>query len=113
MNGVRAAAAVDETFQATAMPRDNLDPPKFSAHVLILSCPLAKHGKQPYAGTNRGSRVTSYRRDPSRIPQKVGRRSDTNFQVVNESHNKEEAFPLSSSFHGSLDHEDELSWADS
>ena len=104
MNGVRIAAA---------MPRDDLDPPKFSAHVLILSGPLAKHGRQSYAGTHRGSRVTSYRRNPSRIPQKVGRRSDTNSQVVNESHNKEEAFPLSNSFHGSLDHKDELFWAGS
>ena len=113
MNGVRAAAAVDETCQAAAMPRDNLDPPKFSAHVLILSGPLAKHGKQPYAGTHRGSRLTSYRKEPSRISQKVGRRSDTSSQVINKSHNKEEAFPLSNSFHGNLDHKDRLSWADS
>lgn len=42
--------------------------------------------------------VMSYRRDASKVPQKGGSRRDINCQMINKSHGKEEALPLSIHF---------------
>ena len=114
MDGVRAAAAIDETWnQAAAMPMDNLGPQNLApvcSHIVRSTGETRQATLCRYPSWLEGYVVSERSKQDTT---KVGRRSDTNSQGINKTHNKEEAFVLSNSFHGSLDHKDELSWADS